>query len=125
MSERSLRGSRLGAASWHDEAGVVPADRQRASFHCAHCGNEQELQFAVDVDLPEQWECRSCGQQAGRVTDHGTIEAVPETAPSGRSHWDMLLERRTIAELEELLEERLALLRARRGESIGEGFASD
>jgi hypothetical protein len=29
-----------------------------------------------------------------------------------RSHWDMLLERRTIAELEELLAERLELLRA-------------
>jgi hypothetical protein len=33
-----------------------------------------------------------------------------------RTHWDMLLERRSRAELEELLQERLALLRARRGE---------
>jgi hypothetical protein len=32
-----------------------------------------------------------------------------------RTHWDMLLERRSRAELEELLEERLAYLRARRG----------
>ncbi|WP_300590632.1 RNA polymerase-binding protein RbpA, partial [Microbacterium sp.] len=32
-----------------------------------------------------------------------------------RSHWDMLLERRTIPELEELLEERLAFVRSRRG----------
>jgi hypothetical protein len=32
-----------------------------------------------------------------------------------RTHWDMLLERRTRAELEELLEERLQYLRARRG----------
>jgi hypothetical protein len=37
-------------------------------------------------------------------------------AKAPRSHWDMLLERRTRAELEELLEERLAYLRARRGE---------
>ena len=29
-----------------------------------------------------------------------------------RTHWDMLLERRTTAELEELLEERLELLRS-------------
>ena len=29
-----------------------------------------------------------------------------------RTHWDMLLERRSIPELEELLEERLELLRA-------------
>jgi Spy/CpxP family protein refolding chaperone len=33
-----------------------------------------------------------------------------------RSHWDMLLERRTRAELEELLQERLEHLRARRGQ---------
>jgi Spy/CpxP family protein refolding chaperone len=33
-----------------------------------------------------------------------------------RTHWDMLLERRTRAELEELLQERLDHLRARRGQ---------
>jgi len=37
-----------------------------------------------------------------------------------RSHWDMLLERRSREELEELLEERLTFLRARRGkQAIG------
>ena len=40
-----------------------------------------------------------------------------------RSHWDMLLERRTLPELEELLEERLAYVRARRG--VGEEVARD
>ena len=42
----------------------------------------------------------------------------PEAKPikHARTHWDMLLERRSIAELEELLEERLALLRESRGE---------
>ena len=38
-----------------------------------------------------------------------------------RSHWDMLLERRTRAELEELLQERLELLRARRGQTAKAG----
>ena len=32
-----------------------------------------------------------------------------------RSHWDMLMERRTIADLEEVLAERLAVIRERRG----------
>ena len=36
-----------------------------------------------------------------------------------RTHWDMLLERRTRAELEELLEERLTVLRQRRGQKVG------
>jgi hypothetical protein len=43
---------------------------------------------------------------------------APEAKPEKhqRTHWDMLLERRTIADLEILLEERLALLHAQRGE---------
>ena len=42
----------------------------------------------------------------------------PEAKPVKhvRTHWDMLLERRSIPELEELLEERLTLLRESRGE---------
>jgi hypothetical protein len=44
--------------------------------------------------------------------------AAPETKPEKhqRTHWDMLLERRTIADLEVLLQERLALLHEQRGE---------
>ena len=44
----------------------------------------------------------------------GRPEAKPEK--HARTHWDMLLERRTIADLEVLLEERLALLHEQRGE---------
>lgn len=125
MTDRSLRGSRLGAASWHVEEGVIPAERQTVLFRCASCGAEHRLQFAVDAELPDQWECRSCGHQAGRVTEAGTIEAVEDAPSIGRSHWDMLLERRSVAELEELLEERLQLLRARRGERIADELLGD
>jgi hypothetical protein len=50
----------------------------------------------------------------------GSEPVVVEHAESKtpRSHWDMLLERRTRAELEELLEERLTYLRARRGQKV-------
>jgi hypothetical protein len=34
-----------------------------------------------------------------------------------RTHWDMLLERRSLAELDEILNERLAEVRARRGQA--------
>ncbi|HXF03396.1 MAG TPA: RNA polymerase-binding protein RbpA, partial [Arthrobacter sp.] len=33
-----------------------------------------------------------------------------------RTHWDMLLERRSVEELEQILEDRLTKLRERRGE---------
>ena len=50
-----------------------------------------------------------CPEQHISEVEHKPVKAV-------RTHWDMLLERRSIPELEELLEERLALLRASRGE---------
>ena len=54
------------------------------------------------------WECR-CGAEALRENDERPSEKPVKPA---RTHWDMLLERRSIAELEELLEERLELLRS-------------
>jgi RNA polymerase-binding protein len=55
------------------------------------------------------WECRTCGQTAIRVDG-----SVPDEKPvkPARTHWDMLLERRSREELEEILAERLAVLRA-------------
>jgi hypothetical protein len=38
----------------------------------------------------------------------------PKKGKPARTHWDMLLERRTIEDLEEVLAERLAILRAQR-----------
>jgi hypothetical protein len=44
------------------------------------------------------------------------VEPEQKKTKPPRTHWDMLLERRSIAELEELLSERLELLRERRAE---------
>jgi hypothetical protein len=41
-----------------------------------------------------------------------TLDASDDKTP--RSHWEMLLERRTREELEEILQERLDYIRARR-----------
>ena len=41
-----------------------------------------------------------------------TLEAREDKIP--RSHWEMLLERRSREELEEILQERLSYIRARR-----------
>lgn len=54
-------------------------------------------------------ECPRCGAESLR--SDGVRGEAKETKPV-RTHWDMLLERRSIAELEELLSERLTLLRA-------------
>jgi hypothetical protein len=107
MASRSLRGTRIGALSMESEEGVEFAPRFEAHFDCPN-GHTIILPFAVDADVPATWECR-CGAEALR---RDAERPEPKPTKPQRTHWDMLLERRTIAELEELLNERLELLRA-------------
>lgn len=116
MADRSLRGARLGAQSLQSEEGVVFMERRETSYACPACGHVTTLMFAADAEAPHTWECRECGAAALlRIDGEKTVELEETDEKAARTHWDMLLERRTRAELEELLEERLALLRARRG----------
>ena len=110
MSE-SMRGTRLGALSYESDANIAPAERLVIAYECPE-GHRSLVPFSVEAEeIPFEWGCR-CGRTAIRPD---TI--APEEKPTKhvRTHWDMLLERRTIAELEELLQERLALLHEGRG----------
>ena len=111
MADRTLRGTRLGALSMESDENVVPSERQITTYICPK-GHRFDLPFSVEADIPSIWECR-CGEDA-RLLD-GPDPELKASKPA-RTHWDMLLERRSIPELEELLEERLTLLRASRGE---------
>ncbi len=62
--------------------------------------------------FPSTWECKFDGSVA-RLVDGNEPEQKKAKPP--RTHWDMLLERRSIAELEDILDERLEEVRARRG----------
>lgn len=115
MADRSLRGIRLGAQSLQSEEGVVFEERNEHIYRCTECRRDTKLMFAHDAEAPQTWECRTCGAEAILRIGEKTVEVDRSGEKAPRSHWDMLLERRTIPELEELLEERLALLRARRG----------
>ena len=106
MVERSLRGTRLGSASLESDHAVELAPRQSAEYVCPN-GHTIVVPFSVEADVPALWECR-CGTEA-LLRDASRPE--PKATRPARTHWDMLLERRTIAELEVLLEERLELLR--------------
>jgi hypothetical protein len=44
----------------------------------------------------------------------------PKKAKPPRSHWDMLMERRTVEDLEAVLAERLQVIRERRGTDRGQ-----
>lgn len=107
MADRALRGMGLGAKSFEDEDGIEFAARQTIGFDCEK-GHHFDVTFAMEAELPAEWECPRCGTNALR--SDGTRPEEKETKHQ-RTHWDMLLERRSIKELEVLLEERLELLR--------------
>lgn len=111
MAERSLRGTNLSWLSFESDEGVTFSERQIVTYTCPD-KHVSELPFSVEAEVPPLWECR-CGLPARR-NDGPEPEHKP--VKHQRTHWDMLLERRTVPELEELLEERLALLREKRGE---------
>lgn len=115
MAERALRGTRLGATSYENDRNTDLAPRQEVTFDCER-GHRFSVPFSAEAEIPAKWECRICGAPA--VTASGDQAAAAKVKPP-RSHWDMLMERRTVADLEEVLAERLAIIRAGRGESAG------
>ena len=108
--ERTLRGAGIGVVSMEKEDSVEPADQAHTVYHCA-AGHTFIVPFAWDAEIPETWQCR-CGSVACLESYDGDFSELQQERQ--RTHWDMLLERRTMAELEVLLDERLALLRSGR-----------
>ena len=116
MADRSLRGMRLGTQSLQSEEGVEFSPRKKSVYRAAD-GPTFEVIFAADAEVPQQWESPKSGQEGILLTADGELVVLDETETKvPRSHWDMLLERRTRAELEELLQERLDYLRSRKGQ---------
>lgn len=109
MSERSLRGTQLGSRSLESDVGVEPAPRQMIEYRCED-GHTFTVPFSVEADVPTTWDSGTHG--IGTRVDGG--EPEEEQEKHVRTHWDMLLERRSFEELDVLLQERLAV---RRGET--------
>ena len=117
MADRSLRGMRLGTQSLQSEEGVEFSPRVKRTYRAAD-GTTFDVVFAAEAEIPPVWESPKSGHEGVLLGPDGEPVDLEETeSKAPRTHWDMLLERRTRAELEELLQERLELLRARRGQS--------
>jgi hypothetical protein len=113
MADRVLRGSRLGATSYETDRDHDLAPRRSVRYDCPK-GHDFEVPFADDAEPPTAWECRLHGVES-KIIDGSDPE--PKKAKPPRTHWDMLLERRSIPELEDLLAERLQELKVRRSRS--------
>jgi len=107
MGERTLRGARLGGQSFEDERGIEFAARQNVGYACPQ-GHVFEIPMALEADVPAVWECPRCGAEGMSVSG---IKPAEKNEKRVRTHWDMLLERRSIKELEDILAERVDLLR--------------
>lgn len=113
MSQQTMRGMRLGTQSLESDKGIHYSARNK---HLYQCVNEHvsEIVFSAEAEVPSTWQCKSCPAQGTLLADGKkiTLEASEDKVP--RSHWEMLLERRTREELEEILQERLDYIRSRR-----------
>ncbi len=109
MADRALRGMQIGSKSLESEEGVVFAERFAVVYGCPR-GHQFEIMFATDAEPPSTWECR-CGAVGDIISDVETGED-PKPPKQQRTHWDMLLERRSLEELDVLLKEQLAAYRS-------------
>ncbi|GAA1348502.1 RNA polymerase-binding protein RbpA [Falsarthrobacter nasiphocae] len=100
------------------EAGVEPAPRQHIEYRTED-GESVFVTFSTEADVPPVWTTKT-GKEA--VIVNGEKPEAGNEKPQ-RTHWDMLLERRSVEELEVILQDRLTVLRERRGESVSTGKA--
>ncbi len=120
----ALRGYGMSVRSYETDENVVAVPAHPEVYHCP-TGHMLTLNFAADADeIPGTWDCPKCGRTAHRDEtaarrasltegDLSVPTLSPRTMVASKTHWDMLIERRTTAELEELLQERLAHFRNR------------
>ncbi|MFZ4895163.1 RNA polymerase-binding protein RbpA [Plantibacter sp. Mn2098] len=110
----AIRGSRVGAGPMGEQDHGYHADRVAVSYWDA-LGNETVRYFAANVpaeEIPETIDCPTSGLPAGR--DKENPPEVSKLEPY-KTHLAYVKERRTEEEAEQLLEEALQQLRARRG----------
>jgi hypothetical protein len=118
MRERGIRGVGLERHSLQSGRGVAASPRSITAYECEQCHTRIEVPFSVDADIPENWECH-CGGLA-KIVDESQAAPVGNAKDPHhqRTPWDMLQERRTEAELEEILTERIDFLHDKRRRAV-------
>lgn len=108
----AIRGTRIGGGATGGEAERgESAPRQHVDYWCAN-GHHVRPSFAVDAEVPEQWDCPHCGQAAGQDRDD---PPQPRRTEPYKSHLAYVKERRSDSDGMAILDEALSKLRERRG----------
>jgi hypothetical protein len=106
----AIRGSRVGAGPMGEAERGDSAPRQTVVYFCAH-GHESMITFASEAQIPASWDCPRCGLPASLDSDNPP--APPKIEPY-KTHLAYVKERRSEAEAEDILDEAIKTLRARR-----------
>ncbi len=110
MAAGAIRGSRIGAGPMGEAERGESAPRQSVSYFCMN-EHTTVLQFAVEAEAPETWDCPRCGMPAS--VDAENLQSAQKIAPY-KTHLAYVKERRSETEAAEILTEALELLRSRR-----------
>ncbi len=116
MSNKRMQGTRLGSISSESEEGVDFVDRHDVTFRTSD-GEEFVVTFMAGVELPYDWRSPRSSNIGRRLDAKGKpIQGDDPNAPAPTAptvtHWEQLMKRRTIEELEVILQERITAMRA-------------
>lgn len=114
VGSNAIRGARVGSGPMGEKDHGARAERTEVSYWDA-LGNETVRYFAADVpeeEIPDEIDSPHTGLPAGR--DRMNPPSISKNEPF-KTHLAYVKERRTPEEAEELLEQALQKLRARRG----------
>lgn len=106
----AIRGTRIGAGPSGESERGDTAPRTDVSYWCAN-GHQTARSFAVEAEIPDEWECPRCGLPAGQ--DSGKPPQAQRIEPY-KTHLAYVKERRSDADGEAILAEALERLRKRR-----------
>jgi hypothetical protein len=106
----AIRGSRVGAGPMGEAERGLAAPRQSVVYFCSQ-HHESVITFAVEARVPEAWDCPKCGLPASQ--DAENPPPVPRVEPF-KTHLAYVKERRSDQEAEDILDEAIKTLRARR-----------
>ena len=69
MAAGAIRGSRIGSGPMGEAERGEAAPRQFVTFFCIN-NHTTELQFAIEAEVPESWDCPRCGMPASVDSDN-------------------------------------------------------
>lgn len=114
---RSVLAARPGSTRSHDDGRVGVLDGARAVTYECPSGDRFILPLHPEAAAPSKWPCTRCGVAAAVVDPGGAAVGLPPAGPRTppvKTHYERVLERRSVEELQALLDERLTVLRTRR-----------